>query len=277
MVYDENQKKVLNLLLNLYENSKTYLGENKIMQSFNILPGKVFEGYDSDFSDVNLIRDFEHQMRELEKNDLIFIKWGRGVIEKLTANPQKWQDYYKILERQDKRTRQRRQLELYQKYLKEDPLLEWFCREQIDRLVANKKASYDIQEAENILNICKFILKNQEDILERELSVVLLGDSKIFREKYRSKVCNLLRKYGDFDQILLGIFDGQDKEDKGEMERILLAEHHVYSNPTYVYFKGNAEFFFDNGEKIKTNLHMPMAFSTETLKCLKKYRYKIRT
>ncbi len=56
------------------------------------------------------------------------------------------------------------------------------------------------------------------------------------------------------------------------MERILLAEHHVYSNPTYVYFKGNAEVLFDSGEKICVNRYMPIAFSTETLNQLKTIR-----
>ena len=50
------------------------------------------------------------------------------------------------------------------------------------------------------------------------------------------------------------------------MERILLAEYHVYSNPAYVYFKGNAEILFDSGQKMCVIRYMPIAFSTETLK-----------
>lgn len=252
-----------------YENSKTYQGENKITQSFAVLPGKVFKGYDSDYVDINLIHDFENQMRELENRGLIFIKCARGVMEKLTANPERWQDYYQVLKRQDRRTLQKLQIELYKSYLGEEPLLDQFCQVQIDRLQANKKADFEMQEAEVILKLCRFILKNQEDILERELSVAILGDSKKWEKQYRSKVCSLLKKYGNFDALLLGLSNGEDKEDKREVQRILLAEYHVYSNPAYVYFKGNAEISFDNGQKMYVSQNMPMAFSTETLKHLK--------
>lgn len=34
------------------------------------------------------------------------------------------------------------------------------------------------KEAEAILELCKFILQNQQDILERELSMAVLKDSK---------------------------------------------------------------------------------------------------
>lgn len=269
MIFSENQKRVLNIFLDQYENSKTYLGENKVTQNFAVLPGKVFDSYDSDYADMDLVRDFENQMKEMEDDGLILVKRSRGMIEKLTANPEKWEDYYEILQRKDKRFLQMLQIELYEKYLDDGTLIARFCQNQIERLQTNKKAVYKMQDAEAILKLCSFILKNQEDILERELSVAVLGDSKRWEKTYRSRVCGLLRKYGDYDKLLLGISDIEDKEDKREMERILLAEHHVYSNPSYVYFKGNAEIFFDNGQEIQVNLHLPMAFSTETLKHLK--------
>ena len=63
----EFQKKVLELLLDKYEDSKTYAGENRVSQSFSVLPSKVFGSYDSDYEDVDLVRDFESQMEELER------------------------------------------------------------------------------------------------------------------------------------------------------------------------------------------------------------------
>lgn len=271
-MFSENQKKVLGILLDQYENSKTYQGENKVTQSFYALPEKVFKEYHSDYADMNLVRDFENQMRDLENSGLILVRRGKGVIEKLAANPERWQDYYKILQRQDKRTLQRCQIELYKSYMGEELLLDLFCQEQIDRLRGNKKAVYDVEAAEGILKLCRYILSNQEDILERELSVAVLGDSKKWEKQFRSRVCSILKKYGDYDILLLGVSDGADKEDKREMERILLAEHHIYSNPAYVYFKGNAEFLFESGQKMRVNPYMPMAFSAETLNQLKTIR-----
>lgn len=268
----ENQKKVLEILLDQYENSKTYRGENKVTQSFYALPEKVFKEYHSDYTDMNLVRDFENQMRDLENSGLILVRRNKGVIEKLAANPERWQDYYKILQRQDKHTLQRCQIELYKSYMGEELLLDIFCQEQIDRLRGNKKAVYDVETTKGILKLCRYILRNQEDILERELSVAVLGDSKKWEKQFRSRVCNILKKYGDYDTLLLGVSDGADKEDKRKMERILLAEHHIYSNPAYVYFKGNAEFLFESGQKMRVNPYMPMAFSAETLNQMKTIR-----
>lgn len=268
----ENQKKGLELLLDQYENSKTYQGINKVTQRFSISPEKIFRDYDSDYADIDLIRDFENQMRDLEKRELIKVKSGKGRIEKIVANPERLQEYYTILKRKEKRALQTIQIELYKSYMGKGTLLDRFCQEQIDRLEDNKKADYDIQAADCILKLCRFILGNQEDILERELSVAVLGDSKKWEKQFRSRVCSILKKYGDYDTLLWGISAGEDKEDKREMERIILAEHHVYSNPAYVYFKGNAEIIFTSGQKICVNPLIPMAFSTETLNQLQTIR-----
>ena len=61
------QKKVLESLLNQYENSKTYREKNKVTQTFSVSPAKVFPDYDSDFADIDLVHDFEGQMKELEQ------------------------------------------------------------------------------------------------------------------------------------------------------------------------------------------------------------------
>ncbi len=263
--FSEEQKRLLENLLNQYEKSKTYTGENKISQTFGAAPGKIFPGYDSDFADVDSVRDFEYQMEELEAVGLITIKRGKNVIEKLEANPERWQEYYTILERQERRILQNIQMELYQSYLGKNALLDRFCHEQISRLRANKRAAFEMEDARVILDLCRFILGNQRDILERELSIAVLGDSKRWEKKYRSRVCSVLERYGNFNDLLLGISDGEDKEDKREREKILLAEYQVYANPSYVHFKGNAEFLFDDGQRIRMNHQMPAAFSTEAL------------
>ena len=65
MGYNSVQKQVLEALLDQYERSKTYQGENKVIQSFQIPPEKVFPDYASDYADMDQIRDFEAWMREL--------------------------------------------------------------------------------------------------------------------------------------------------------------------------------------------------------------------
>ena len=185
MGYNSVQKQVLEALLDQYERSKTYQGENKVIQSFQIPPEKVFPDYASDYADMDQIRDFEAWMRELEQDGLITIRYGSGEIRKLTADPESWDLYYEVLQRRDKLSLQQDQIMLYQRYLGMSPPLDRFCREQIGRLQQNKNPLYGGKEAEAILELCKFILQNQQDILERELSMAVLKDSKRWEKKYR--------------------------------------------------------------------------------------------
>lgn len=265
----ELQKKVLELLLDKYEDSKTYAGESRVSQSFSVLPSKVFGSYDSDYEDVDLVRDFESQMEELERERLLEIRRGSRGLEKLVAIPECWQVYYVLLQREDKHTLQQKQKEMYQSFLGIHPILDSFCQEQIRRLDDNKKALYSYEEAERMLDLCQFILTNQQEILERELSIAVLKDSKLWEQKYRTTVCNLLRHFGNYEELLLGV-TGEDKEDKREVERILLAEHLVFSNPSYVYFKGNATFLFVGDGKLEVCDDMPIAFSSDMIKRLEK-------
>ena len=60
----EYQMKLLNLLLDKYEASKTFAGENRVSQNFSEKPGKIFPTYDSDYVDLYQMQDFENQMEE---------------------------------------------------------------------------------------------------------------------------------------------------------------------------------------------------------------------
>lgn len=255
------QKAVLEKLVNQYERSKTYRGENQVLQTFTIGPEKVFSNYVSDYANVDDVHDFENQMRDLEQKGLLLIKWKGHEIQNLAANPQRWKDMYVILERRELRYLEEEQIRLYKSYLGYHTILEDFCQEQIGRLEEGKKAKFELNEAEKILRLCKFILENREEVLERELSIAVLGDSKLWK-KYRSKVCRVLKDYGNLDALLIGV-------DDEESEKVILGEYHVVSNPSYIYFKGNAELLFENGEKLKIDSHMPVAFTEKTIEYMK--------
>lgn len=264
----EYQIKLLNLLLDKYESSKTFAGENRISQSFSEKPGKIFPAYDSDYTDLDLIRDFEGQMEELERWNLIDVRRGKRGIEKLTTKSESREQYYLLLKREDKKSFQKKQRELYEKYRDVHPILDAYCQEQIRRLEENKKSLYEGEEADRILRLCSFILTNQQEILERELSITVLSDSKLWEQKYRPIVCRILRRYGNYENILMGVEDGESSEEKRMVERIILAEHLVFANPSYVYFKGNAVFSFVGGKTVESCNQIPLAFSSDSLKNL---------
>ena len=255
------QKAALEKLVDQYERSKTYRGENQVFQTFAIGPQKVFSSYDSDYTNVDDVHDFENQMKELEQKGLLFIKWEEHEIQNLMANQQKWKDIYEILERRELRHLEEEQIRLYKSYLGCHAVLEGFCQEQIERLEEGKRAEFELSEAEKILKLCKFILENREEVLERELSIAVLRDSKLWK-KYRSKVCRVLKDYGNLDALLIGV-------DNEESEKVILGEYHIVSNPSYIYFKGNAELLFENGERLKINSNMPVAFTEKTVEYMK--------
>ncbi len=267
MVYEmlgEWQKNALGQLLDQYENSKTYQRTNKVVQTFSVVPSRVFPEYDSDFTSIDVIHDFEQQMGELEQEGLLTIKRQNQVMEKLVANPGKWACYYEVLGRKGKNQLAREQIELYQEYLGIHAMLDCFCKKQIGRLEEGKKAEFPIEEARGILKLWKFLLENQEEILERELSIAVLGDSKTWEKHYRAKVCRLLKNYGDFEELLQGV------DDEKEVSRILLEECQVVPNPSYVYLKGDAELMLADGQKLRIGLDLPVAFTEKTLKGIKK-------
>lgn len=55
---DKTQREVLSALLDKYESSKTYKGENRVQQSFSMTPDVILKEYDSDFADVEKVQLF---------------------------------------------------------------------------------------------------------------------------------------------------------------------------------------------------------------------------
>ncbi len=253
------QKKVLESLLNQYENSKTYREKNKVTQTFSVSPAKVFPDYDSDFADIDFVHDFEGQMKELEQSGLLVIIRKNGVMAKLMANPWRWGDVYKLLGEKERRQKEQEQAKLYEEFLAIDPGMDAFCRGQIARLNEGTKPIFAPDKAKKLLKLWKFLAENQEEVLERELSIAVLGDSKMWERRFRSMLCRLLRKYNDFEAILLGV------DDKREAEKIILREYHVAANPSFAYIKGEAEIFFSDGQRLRIVPDMPIALTEKTL------------
>ncbi len=255
------QRRTLSLLLDKYEGSKTYLETNLVKQNFRIPPSMVFPDYTSDFADLTLVTDFEQQLHELEAKGWIRCQRSktRGEISGICAVPGYWPDYYQALNRVAKKDRQARLLEIYRAY-ETCIFLKNFGEQQCNRIAAGKTPQFDEEKACAILKLCLFLETNQTAILERELSVEVLGDTKLWEKQYRSTVCRLIRNTGKYDQLLSEI------EEKREWEALLLEEFQVYANPSHVWIKGNAILTLKTGQKICVYEGFPMALSYEIVK-----------
>ncbi len=262
MRFTANQKSLLNALIDKYERSKTYDGTNLVAQSFAVAPTAIWPDYASDFTSIEQVRDFETEMQYLQSCGLITICEKDGSIKKLVACNEKLEEYYELVHRKRMKDLKSEQLDFFKKWQQKDNApLTLFCNEQLKRIEVGKKPMYSLEQCENLLKILEFILNNKEELLERELSIILLGDTKAFEQKYRSKLCKILGTYFDFSEKTDGVDDAR------EQEKIILEEFKIYANPSYVYLKGKMTLALKDGRTIRIASE-PLALSSSLIKKL---------
>ena len=180
-----NQKKLLNALLDKYERSKTYEGINQVLQNFAVTPADIWSEYDSDFADIKQVKDFETEMEYLQDIGLIKIQKSRGIITKITACSDKLSDYYELLQRKQKKDIMQEYVDFFESWCSNDcEIIVSFCKEQLERVRSGKKPVYAPEVAVHVLDILDFLAGNKDELLERELSILMFGDSKVFENKY---------------------------------------------------------------------------------------------
>ena len=260
-VYSSIQKQILQKLLSKYESSKTYRGENSVSQSFTIRPSDVYKEYQKDSTDINEVTDFEKQCKLLESEDFVQLDWKYERISKITAISidENWTKIRNILGVKDKNLRLSEEKEFYSKYFEDissHQIVKDFCKKQIARLEIGKDAEYSQEEAKDIILLLSFILHNKNEILERELSISILSNSKTWESKYKNKVLRLLMHSGCFDSLIESCADEKEKYS------VILEEFNVFSNPSYIFFKGNGKISFGNGKEYVIYTDVPLALSS---------------
>ena len=182
------QRRILESILDQYENSKTYSGENKVDQTFKVRVSKVWPEYLDDFTDVLEIEEFERQVTALAEQGLITIRCNdRDEMVSFAAKADQMDDYYKLLNRQEKKILLDEEIRKYQEFSRDHTALGAFCRRQVELMSSGKRAQYQMDRARNYLALLQAIIHNQEELYERELSIHVLGYSKLFEHSY-SKV-----------------------------------------------------------------------------------------
>ena len=260
MNLNSRQKQILEKLLRKYESSKTYKGENTVRQSFSISPTEVYQNYDNDFEDPSSIEDFEKELEVLKSEKLIVVEIKNRHVVKIIADTTDdvWPKIRNILGVKEKKLQQQEELNFYRKFLSKDFIIADFCKVQINRIESDKKATYPLEESANIIKFLDYILSDHSEILERELSIEILHDSKIWEKSYRMKVCKILHESGQFCEITDGL------EDAKEIYDTILENLNVYKNPSYIYFKGSAKIKFVDGRILNVAQNKAIALpSTE--------------
>lgn len=267
----EWKEQLLSKLLDQYEKSVTYAGENKVKQVFSVKPSDIFKGYNKDFLPPEQLfqeKEFERLIRQMESEGLIHVvPPNTGILRQICAVPERWEDYYACLNRTEKNILKKRLEEVYHRFCQCD-LLEAYGKEKLQTLknsrarkLDEKKVEKEITEAEAIWKLVQFLKENQEKqrtTLEREMSEAVLHDSKQWEKIYRKKVCGILEHTGQYDEPLAEL------EEERERQTALLEEFYIYSNPAYIYLKGDARICLEDGRELRIYHDLPMSIPFET-------------
>lgn len=255
------QKKALNMLLDKYEGSKTYTGQNKVNQTFSVTPDQVYPEYYSNYASIDQVHAFEDQMKALADR-ILLLKWKRESLYKifLTNDPEGIEAAYALLGRNSRSNILAEEETFFREKLGQSEITDRYCLDMLERIARGKKLSDRLEDEAALLKLLGHIIHNQEDILERELSISVLGDSKAFEKSWRPRVCRILEKYGGHEERLSGI------DNTRERQIALLEEYGVYTNPSYVYMKGNGDLTFSDGTVYDLQADKPVAFSSQTIR-----------
>ncbi len=263
LVYSSNQKKILCILLKKYEESRSYTNTNKVNQSFKCSPRDIYEEYYSDYANLELVENLHNDITELERIGLVTVKRSSTDIDAVIAVPEKYSEYCEIVGVTEKKDRLKSYESVLKYYITKTTTLSNLCNAQLNRLGNHKEIAFvnNPDDLDKILRCIEYIEENKIEIMERELSIQLFSDSKLFEKKYKSKVCSLLIEYGDYANL------AKDEPDKKKQYDMILSENQIVKNPTYIYFKGYGTIIYDDGMEIKLSPFHPIAIiSTDLLK-----------
>lgn len=227
-------KKIMDRLLDSYEESTLFDGKNKmtvhIAFPFN---KKNIPAY---FDESSLVYEEIHAaMQELEWRGFIDIIWRKGkeghIISKVVLRTENLEEAYAYVSRVSKADRIRENRALLAKLRErfDTPVYQAFI-EYLDGRLKNAqpvKEFIDLsnpEETEIFLTGIGEIERNDRNCYIREFSIEHFHDSKVF-ESMRGKIVRVMRTFGE----------GYEEKDLNE----ILAEYGIYHTPNYVYFKGN--------------------------------------
>lgn len=229
---DKMQSKVLGHLLDSYEKSKTFQGENLVNQNFSVNIGKLFPRYQDD-AEYDYFCQVNQSMEELGSASLVTLEYqGRGILKKVRLNLEKLEDCYRLLGRMPRRQEQQELAALWEDLLYWEegaeperilPLLRYIEAQRV-RVSKNQNVEYyghDLVEYRDLLTAARAVLENREEVFVRNFSIQLFHDSKRL-ELLAPRLEALLYQYGEF-------------QERGNV----LEECGVVHTPTYVMMKGN--------------------------------------
>ena len=228
------EKKILNALLDSYEKSLLYSGENRVRVRVSFpFSKKTIPGY---FEEGSLEYEEIHAcVEELERKGLLDVVWKKGrighIIQKVCLVEEKIPDAYRYLNRTPKRSSQDQMEGMLRQAAGEyrTPVCSAFVRFLLERLEDNRSIKEYVElsdpgDAEKLIRTIWLIETNETPCYVREFSIHNFSDSKAF-EEIAGRVARVMRRFGS------------ESEEKSFLD--ILADYGIYHTPNYVYLKGN--------------------------------------
>jgi hypothetical protein len=208
MSLTEEQKKVLNALLDKYERSKSYMEGKppvrRIQLNFYNEGRNDFSEYDIENTDARLI--YNDAVIKLKTMGLIDFSWMRGqeghLLGKVWLRPEHLQEIYQSVGRVPKAEYVESILLLLMDAL--EHIASSWAKECVEQWIATIEKKRDVgaflpsdtQEMKEFLQVIICASQPRESgILERVFSTKYLGDSKKFETLYRRRLIHVLKKY----------------------------------------------------------------------------------
>ena len=227
------EKRILNQLLDSYENSLLSRGENKVTVHIAFpFTKKTIPEY---FDESSLAYEEIHAvLKGLEQKGYISIVWKKGkenhIAQKVLLCSERVQDVYGYVKRIPQAQLCMQQLQLLERLGGEcgTPIVSAFINWLSERLTQGQTVKEfidvsDLKETERLIRAIAAVEENREECYIREFSVRCFGDTKAL-EKRISLIGKIMRRFSD---------DYKDMDTYA-----ILAEYRIYHTPNYVYFKG---------------------------------------
>ena len=256
-------KRVINKLLDTYENSLLSIGKNKRNVKIELrFTRTVLPEY---FDESSFVYENIHiQMRNLEEEGLVKIVWKDQkvdyVIQKVQLNMERLTQAYAFVRRTPKcNLEEENQMflaEYYNDETGEIPITREFARHLQERLNNHQSVKEfinlsKIEETRRLFVALSSVEKNRKPCYIREFSIEHFQDSKYF-EQIKNQAVKIFRRF---------------HSEYASMESAeILAEYGIYHTPNYVYLKGDMVIVID-GEPIKLRtLNQGLGISGEDLR-----------
>lgn len=244
------EKKILNSLVDKYEASRSFIGNNQVNQKFKVCISKMFIEY-TDHSKFDIFRDVNESIEVLKRKGYISAKMdSRKIYENVFLSLDNLSEIYMYLKRKPKNDIHKQLKLLLLEHMHDNEILSEYCKEQLNRIANNRSVEYfnnDFQEFESILLAVKEVMLVETEQFIREFSIRIFKDSKFF-QTIQTKVENLLYEYGDFPE--------KDK---------ILPSFNLVKTPTYVNYKGAGKIIISGQTIDLLKLSSDIAISSKML------------